>query len=310
MSGLPEVGSSLLGLDVLAAISIEDTILTACRGSVLDFTGAAIVNAANERMLGGGGLDGAISHAGGDEMYAARSALPILDETDGVRCRTGDAVTTIGGDLTNEWCIHAVGPNYYRLESLEEGDELLASAYRAVMREAKARNIPSLGICLLSAGIYRGDQSLRTIIQIAVKTIADYVYPGLQHACICAFTREEIGMLRRSLESLSKIRGDEELDSASEAANAESSLLDDGMESSGGCKRKLRDSKLSSPSHVSSSAAEDDEGETEEATHLVSGDQDKSEQLEEGCIQDSSKQGDAKTVDKLDENVEPTSSRL
>jgi O-acetyl-ADP-ribose deacetylase (regulator of RNase III) len=254
-------------------------------------------------MLGGGGLDGAISHAGGDDMYAARCALPIVDEAKGIRCRAGDAVTTIGGDLPNEWCIHAVGPNYYMLDSLEEGDELLASAYRAVMTEAKDRNMTSVGICLLSAGIFRGDQSLRTIIQIAVNTIADNVYPGLQYACICAFTREEIRILHESFESLSKIQSEDEIDPSSQAITAESSALDDGLESSGGCKRKLGDSKLSSPSRALSSAAGADDERKDGVQIAEDNDCEHHHELilQDDHMQDSSKQwGDEQPVNEQD----------
>lgn len=69
----------------------------------------AIVNAANEKCLGGGGIDGAITEAGGDDLADARKEL--LQE-DGVRCPTGQARLTIGGDITNaSFVIHAVGPN-------------------------------------------------------------------------------------------------------------------------------------------------------------------------------------------------------
>jgi O-acetyl-ADP-ribose deacetylase (regulator of RNase III) len=133
--------STLLGLEVLAQKQIGDTVITAARGSVLQFTGSAIVNAANERCLGGGGVDGAITDAGGDSLADAREALPILDNRR-TRCRSGDAVLTIGGELNNEWCIHAVGPNYRMRDSIEEADEELANAYRAAMREAASQQMP------------------------------------------------------------------------------------------------------------------------------------------------------------------------
>jgi O-acetyl-ADP-ribose deacetylase (regulator of RNase III) len=133
--------STLLGLEVLAQKQIGTTLITAARGSVLHFTGSAIVNAANERCLGGGGVDGAISDAGGDALHEARRALPVLDEKR-TRCRTGDAVHTIGGELLNDWCIHAVGPNYNYKDSIEQGDRELESAYVASMREAASEQMP------------------------------------------------------------------------------------------------------------------------------------------------------------------------
>lgn len=79
-------------------------------GSCVNFQGDAVVNAANEYCQGGGGVDGAITAAGGPEMAAARAQLPVVEGTDGVRCRTGDAVVTVAGALPVMVCIHAVGP--------------------------------------------------------------------------------------------------------------------------------------------------------------------------------------------------------
>lgn len=68
----------------------------------------AIVNAANEGCLGGGGIDGAISEAGGQPLFKARLALP---QKNGVRLLTGQAVLTISGDIFNApYVIHALGP--------------------------------------------------------------------------------------------------------------------------------------------------------------------------------------------------------
>ena len=101
------------------------------QGSVVDFgttttttptPKAAIVNAANEGCLGGGGVDGAISEAGGEALYRDRLALPIITQLEGgrggggVRCPTGRAVVTGPnqyGKLQTPYVIHAVGPNYW-----------------------------------------------------------------------------------------------------------------------------------------------------------------------------------------------------
>lgn len=114
--------------------------LFVARGSVLHFQGktdkAAIVNAANEGCLGGGGVDGAISSAGGPRLMDDRLKLPILEKREGrdIRCRIGEAVITGPGDyddLKVPYVIHAVGPNYnaFEEESYEQAHELLSSAY-------------------------------------------------------------------------------------------------------------------------------------------------------------------------------------
>ncbi len=103
-------------------------------GSVVGFLGDAIVNAANEGCLGGGGVDGAITKAGGKPLAAARLALPIIGyrgrrSASAVRCLAGDAVATVGGHLSAKWCIHAVGPIFDGDEDeLRACDARLASA--------------------------------------------------------------------------------------------------------------------------------------------------------------------------------------
>lgn len=78
--------------------------LVLARGDLTKFGGCAIVNAANERMLGGGGVDGAIHRAAGPALKAACRAVPEV--APGVRCPTGEARLTIGGDLTARFVIH------------------------------------------------------------------------------------------------------------------------------------------------------------------------------------------------------------
>ena len=96
---------------ILDSFRVTDTnaILVLATGSVVDFTGSAIVNAANEACLGGGGVDGAITAAGGKALAEARKALPIVNKRN-TRCPTGECVVTISGDLkAKDYCLHAVG---------------------------------------------------------------------------------------------------------------------------------------------------------------------------------------------------------
>ena len=101
---------------VLGAYELPYGVLYISQGSVVTFPGDAIVNAANTGCQSGGGVDGAITSAGGRGLREARAKLPVLDGGDsyfGDRCRVGDAVVTAGGDLAAKWCVHAVGPDYY-----------------------------------------------------------------------------------------------------------------------------------------------------------------------------------------------------
>ena len=93
----------------------------------------AIVNAANETLLGGGGVDGAIHRAAGPELLAACRALPEVRP--GVRCPTGEARITPGYRLPAMHVIHTVGP-VWRGGGRGEA-ERLASCYRESLRLAQ-----------------------------------------------------------------------------------------------------------------------------------------------------------------------------
>jgi O-acetyl-ADP-ribose deacetylase (regulator of RNase III) len=160
---------------------------------------AAIVNAANEACLGGGGVDGAITQAGGPNLAKDRKALP---KRMGVRCFTGDAKLTGPGDygtLAVPYVIHAVGPNYMTCSSLEKGDKLLRSAYEASLKRAQEAKLEAVAFCLLSAGVYRGTQSVTNVLGIAVTTIQKWVQlqkdVSLTHVFLCGFSPKETDTL-------------------------------------------------------------------------------------------------------------------
>ena len=160
--------------------------------SVVKFTGYAIVNAANEGCLGGGGIDGEIGRRGGETLYAARCALPVLNG--GNRCPTGDAKITVAGDLPCSKVIHAVGPAFgYSPHLSDHADklELLEAAYKNSMERARENELKSVGFCILSAGIFRGGCPLKIVIETGLKAIAKNTYPGLETVVFCGFTAQE-----------------------------------------------------------------------------------------------------------------------
>ena len=110
----------------------------------------AIVNAANERLLGGGGVDGAIHRAAGPELLVACRAIP--EARPGVRCPTGEARITPGFALPARFVVHTVGPVWY---GGHEGErELLASCYRSVLAIARAEDLRSIAFPAISCGVY------------------------------------------------------------------------------------------------------------------------------------------------------------
>ena len=118
-------------------------------GDITKWEGDAIVNAANERMLGGGGVDGAIHRAAGDELYNECFRVPEVKR--GVRCPTGSARITKGYRLKVKHIIHTVGPIY---EDDEESEPLLRGAYASSLALANEHGLKSLAFPAISCGVF------------------------------------------------------------------------------------------------------------------------------------------------------------
>ena len=138
----------------------------------------AIVNAANERLAGGGGVDGAIHRAAGPQLRAACRRIGF--------CPTGDAVLTPGFRLPARHVIHAVGPIWRGGESGEA--ELLASAYGNAMQRAAAAALSSIAFASISTGVYRFPAAAAASIAVRT-TIAENATAGLKRIIYCCFDR-------------------------------------------------------------------------------------------------------------------------
>jgi len=123
--------------------------VTAEKGDITRVDVDAVVNAANERMLGGGGVDGAIHRAAGPELLAACRAVPEVSP--GVRCPTGEARITPGFGLPARFVVHTVGPVY---RGRAEDAELLASAHRRSLELVEAEGLRSVAFPAISCGVY------------------------------------------------------------------------------------------------------------------------------------------------------------
>ncbi|GAB4827695.1 hypothetical protein Ancab_034581 [Ancistrocladus abbreviatus] len=127
----------------------------------------AIVNPANEKMLGGGGADGAIHRAAGPELKEACYKVPEVQP--GVRCPTGEARITPGFKLPASHVIHTVGP-VYDLDGNPEAS--LKNAYRNSLHVAKEHNIQYLAFPAISCGVYR--YPYKEAATIAISTVKEF----------------------------------------------------------------------------------------------------------------------------------------
>lgn len=157
-----------------------------------------IVNAANSRMLGGGGVDGAIHRAAGPDLYEACLKLPLVGK--GIRCRTGDAVITKGFRLPVSKIVHTVGPIY---DDNETSGPLLESSYKNSLSLAVSNGINYLAFPAISCGIY--GYPYDEAAEIALDTVNEHS-AGLKEVHFVLFEEgswmQWLSKARRSLERL------------------------------------------------------------------------------------------------------------
>ncbi|MGZ4493670.1 MAG: O-acetyl-ADP-ribose deacetylase [Nocardioides sp.] len=152
--------------------------LTVVAGDITDQRVDAVVNAANERMRGGGGVDGALHRAAGPGLLAeCRERFPS-------GLPTGRAGWTHGHDLPASWVIHVVGPVY---DGTGGNRDLLVSCYANALAVADELGVTSIAFPLVSAGVY--GWPLHDAIAAAVDTIRSTTSTSVTSARIVAFGR-------------------------------------------------------------------------------------------------------------------------
>lgn len=158
------------------------------RGDITRQATDAIVNAANQTLLGGGGVDGAIHRAGGPAILAECRRLG--------GCRTGDAKITTGGRLPARHVIHTVGPVYR--DGKHGEPELLASAYRRSLEVASANGLRSVAFPSISTGAY--SYPVEEAAGIALATVADYLraHPDIELVRFVLFSAADLAAYERA----------------------------------------------------------------------------------------------------------------
>jgi O-acetyl-ADP-ribose deacetylase (regulator of RNase III) len=158
----------------------------------------AIVNAANERLVGGGGVDGAIHRAGGPQIMA---------ECDQIRakhggCPTGSAVATTAGKLPAKMVIHTVGPVWSE-RSAVECDRLLASAYTSSLTLAWENRLRTVDFPSISTGVY--GFPIERAAKLVLATVRSFVqHHPFEEIRFVLFSAADFAIYELALAQLSK----------------------------------------------------------------------------------------------------------
>lgn len=173
-------------------VKIHNAVLELIKGDITEERTDAIVNAANSRLAGGGGVDGAIHRAGGPEITAECGKIGS--------CPTGSAVITTGGRLKARHVIHTVGPVYR--DGRHKEPELLKSAYESSLNLAHEKGLTSVSFPSISTGAY--GYPIDEAANIALKSVIGFLKSnkGIKLVRFALFSDDALEAYERALKGL------------------------------------------------------------------------------------------------------------
>lgn len=164
-------------------LKYKDTVIKVVLGDITDQSTDATVNAANNTLLGGGGVDGAIHRVGGN------SILEQCKKHGG--CPTGEARITTAGNLKSKYVIHTVGPIYGRHDDNEPN--LLYNAYYNSLKLAGDYKLNSISFPSISTGAY--GYPIKEAVKVVISAVKDFLdeYSEIKEIDFILFNEEDYG---------------------------------------------------------------------------------------------------------------------